>query len=68
MKVYARQDDTVDALCYRAFGFTAGLVEATLDLNPGLADLGPVLPEGTEVELPQVQSTPATVPSVKLWD
>jgi phage tail protein X len=68
MIVYARQYDTVDAICYRAFGITAGLVEATLDRNPGLAELGPVLPEGTAVDLPQVQSTPATTPSVKLWD
>ncbi|MNV87253.1 Phage Tail Protein X [compost metagenome] len=67
MIVYALQHDTVDAMCHRAFGFTAGLVEMTLELNPGLADLGPVLPEGTEVQLPQVQVQPAAAPSVKLW-
>lgn len=67
MIVYALQHDTVDAICYRTYGITAGLVELTLELNPGLAELGPILPEGTEVHLPQVQSQPATVPSVKLW-
>jgi phage tail protein X len=67
MIAYARQNDTVDAICYRTFGLTAGMVELTLELNPGLADLGTVLPEGTEVELPQIQSQPATAPSVKLW-
>ena len=28
-----------------------GLVEDTLDRNPGLADLGPFLPVGTEVQV-----------------
>lgn len=67
MIAYANQNETVDSICYRMLGSTAGLVEQTLELNPGLADLGTCLPEGTEVLLPQIQSQPATVPSVKLW-
>ncbi len=31
-----------------------GLVEQTLDLNPGLAELGPILPVGTVFDLPVV--------------
>ncbi len=44
---------TVDLLLYRRDG-RAGqkLVEATLEANPGLADLGSVLPVGAVVVLP----------------
>lgn len=70
MRVYAQQGDTVDLLCWRHLGSTAGLVEKTLELNPGLAQLGLVLPHGTAVDLPEVSSTTnaAAVATVQLWD
>ena len=48
---------------------TPGLVEKTLDLNPGLSDLGPYLPIGTVIRIPldQPKSVP-TLPLVRLWD
>lgn len=66
--VRARQYDTVDAICHRAFGRTAGVTERTLALNPGLAEFGPVLPHGTPVRLPEVTPQPSRAPSVQLWD
>ena len=42
--VIAAQGDTVDSLCWQYYGRTAGVTEAVLDANPGLADLGPVIP------------------------
>lgn len=66
--VRARQYDTVDAICYRAFGRTAGVTEQVLTLNPGIAELGPVLPHGTPVRLPNVTPQPSQAPSVQLWD
>lgn len=70
MDVRALQGDTVDALCHRHLGTTAGgVVEATLDINPGLAALGPVLPEGTPVTLATpTTTTPTTSSTVQLWD
>ena len=70
MRVYAQQGDTVDLLCWRYLGSTTGLVEQTLELNPGLAQLGLVLPHGTAVDLPEVSSTTnaAAVATVQLWD
>ncbi|HVJ36270.1 MAG TPA: tail protein X [Stenotrophomonas sp.] len=70
MRVYAQQGDTVDLLCWRHLGSTTGLVEKTLELNPGLAQLGLVLPHGTAVDLPEVSSTTnaAAVATVQLWD
>jgi len=67
MKVFAHQYDTVDALCWRHYGRTLGMTEIVLAANPGLADLGPFLPHGTAVELPD--SVPvATAQTVQLWD
>lgn len=46
-------DVMVDLLLYRRYGRPGqALLEATLELNPGIAELGPVLPIGTVVLLP----------------
>jgi len=66
--VRARQGDMVDAICRRAYGDESGYLEAVLEANPGLADLGPILPEGTLVMLPTVQPEPAQPALVTLWD
>lgn len=65
--VHARQGDTVDLICYRHYGHTAGVTEAVLAANPGLADLGATLPIGTPVRLP-APPTASIRPTVKLWD
>lgn len=67
MKVRALQGDTVDTLCWRHYGRTAGVTEQVLEANPGLAEHGPVLPMGLEVELPD-QPTRAVTQRVQLWD
>lgn len=52
--VVQRTRTTVDLLLWRRYGIAGlGLVEQVWALNPGLADLGPVLPVGTEVLLPE---------------
>lgn len=68
MIVLALQGDTVDAICHRHLGRTAGVVEDVLERNPGLAALGPVLPMGTPVELPDGVPAAAATNLVKLWD
>lgn len=50
MKVRAHQYDTVDALCWRHYGRTQGVTEQVLKANPGLAEYGPFLPHGLQVE------------------
>lgn len=66
--VYAHQHDTVDAICHRAFGQTAGITEQVLELNPGIAEHGPVLPHGTPVTLPDTTRQPQRTQTVQLWD
>lgn len=62
------QGDTVDAVVWRHYGRTAGLVERVLDANPGLADLGPVLPSGTLINLPAAAPQAEQSQMVNLWD
>ncbi|CAE6923184.1 Tail protein X [Pseudomonas marincola] len=64
----AQQGDTVDALCWRYYGRTAGVVEQVLDANPGLADLGPVLPNGTLINMPEAAAQATQRQVVNLWD
>lgn len=66
-EVRAIQGDTVDRICYRYYGRTAGVTEAVLEANPGLAKLGPILPMGTLVKMPAVEAKP-TKQTVSLWD
>ncbi|HHH1927419.1 TPA: tail protein X [Yersinia enterocolitica] len=54
-------------MCARYYGYTEGVFETVLAANPGLAELGAVLPHGTSVELPDVQTSPVTE-TVNLWD
>ncbi|MBB4266877.1 tail protein X [Roseospira visakhapatnamensis] len=69
IELRAQQGDTLDLICRRVYGQeTAENVAAALDLNPGLADLGVVLPTGTRVRLPDPPTATPTVAVVKLWD
>lgn len=57
----------LDALCWRHYGRTQGVTEQVLKANPGLAEYGPFLPHGLQVELPDIPTT-TTVQTVQLWD
>lgn len=61
-----KEGDSVDLICWHIYGATIGIVEQVLDANPGLAALGPVLPVGTLVTLPEV-SQPSAGNEVALW-
>lgn len=66
-QVRAIQNDTVDRICHRYYGYTAGVTEAVLTANPGLSEHGPILPLGTLMNLPEVAIQPTTA-TVQLWD
>lgn len=67
MEVIARQGDTLDRLVWERYGQRAGALEATLVVNPGIADVGAVLPVGTRIALPDLAPAPTATP-VRLWD
>lgn len=66
--VRTNQNDTVDVLCWRIYGRTAGVTEAVLEANPGLADHGPILPQGLVVNMPEAQTTAPQRQMVQLWN
>lgn len=67
MQVVSHQGDSLDALCQRHLGSTA-MVEAVLDANPGLAALGPILPMGSRVTLPDTAAARTDSSIIQLWD
>lgn len=69
MQVTAHAHDTIDALCWRHLGRTAGVTEQALALNPGLSAGGPLLDEGQAVTLPDVtNAAPEQRETINLWD
>lgn len=68
MIVTARQGDTLDAICWRELGATAAVLEQAYLLNQNMADVGPVLAEGTIVTLPDAPLASASLETVNLWD
>lgn len=66
-EVRSQQGDTVDLICFRHFGYTSGVTEQVLETNPGLAALGPILPIGTIVTLPDVAEK-QNESVINLWD
>lgn len=65
-KYRSREGETVDLICWRVYGDVL-MTRAVLLANPGLADLDPVLPVGTLIELPEKSKSGADQ-TVKLWD
>lgn len=66
----ARQGETLDAICWRVLGTTAGgVVEKALELNPGIAATA-LVAEGTAVLLPDPPPVGAvgTLATTNLWD
>ncbi len=67
-RIVAQAGDTLDYLCWRHYGATDNrVVETVLQANPGLAALGPVLPAGTKVQMPEM-TQPAQTRGLRLWD
>lgn len=54
MKYRAMPGDMLDAICHRYYEGRPGATELVLEANPGLAALGPVIPTGTVIELPDL--------------
>lgn len=65
--VISRQGDSVDLICHRHYGYTAGITEQVLAANPGLSARGPVLPAGVAITLPDAPAK-AAAPVINLWD
>lgn len=64
-----RDGDVLDAVCSDVYGVTnlSDAVVRVLDANPGLADVGPVLPGGLLITLPVID-TSVQESTLTLWD
>lgn len=69
MITQALQGDTIDMIAHRHFGYSAGITEEILAINPGIARHGEFVPEGMSVKLPikTAIETP-TAKLLQLWD
>lgn len=67
MQLRAKQGETLDQILHDYYGYTAGITEQVLAINPRLAELGPILPIGTTINLPDAP-TQAIATTVNLWD
>lgn len=64
--VQTMQDDTVDLICLRYFGFTGGVTEQVMTLNPHLVNYDLIFPTGVDIQLPNApERTQKQV--IQLW-
>jgi phage tail protein X len=61
------EGETIDAICWKYYGKTEGVVELVLEANQGLADYGVILPDGVEILLPE-DKTEDSSEGFSLWD
>lgn len=63
-----REGERLDKIARAELGSElGGTVEAILDLNPGLAALGPTPPPGTKINLPPRPTGTATTKVPRIW-
>ena len=63
-----RDGDSLDVICWKHYGRQAGAVEAVLEANPGLAGVGPTLPAGWVIGLPELTQPVQEIETLRLWD
>lgn len=67
--IIAFQHDTIDAICWREYGRSSGVVEKVLAANPNITNFGAFLPMGTQVVLPDIVEAPQQTKQIlQLWD
>lgn len=72
-RLVALSGDTLDLLLFRDASLGPNDHARVYEANPGLADLGPVLPLGTVVNVPATPDTSTAgavrmLPLLQLWD
>ena len=67
MITYVTKDgDVLDAICWKYYGSTTGVVEKVLEANRHLAELGSIFAASVKIILPDLTLAEETE-SVKLW-
>lgn len=63
----SREGDTVDKIAWRRRRVTRDVTEQILELNPGIAELGVILPTGTAVKLPDTPTKHKVRNTPRIW-
>lgn len=67
MITYITKDgDVLDAICFKYYGSTTGVVEKVLEANRHLSELGAIFSANVKIVLPDLTQE-AAAESVKLW-
>ncbi len=67
MITYITKDgDVLDAICFKYYGSTTGVVEKVLEANRHLAELGAIFSANVKIILPDLTPEEETE-SIKLW-
>ncbi len=67
MITYVTKDgDVLDAICWKYYGSTTGVVEKVLEANRHLAELGSIFEANVKIVLPDLSQEEETE-SIKLW-
>ena len=65
MKYISKTGDQLDYIAYKQYGTESATLQI-LNVNPGLAAHGPILPAGLKITLPEISQ--AIKKTVSLWD
>lgn len=70
MRLYTtKQHDMLDMICFQAYGYHTGTVEAVLEANRDLSGMSVLLPAGLTIVLPELPAAATLTPAVmRLWD
>ncbi|MDM8011784.1 MAG: tail protein X [Parasphingorhabdus sp.] len=69
MQIVSQPGDSLDLICWRHLGRSEAVTEQALELNPGIAADGPLIPAGTLVTLPEIDiQAVQSRDVVQLWD
>ncbi|APR98590.1 tail protein X [Wolbachia endosymbiont of Folsomia candida] len=54
---YTKENEMLDYICWKHYGYSSGAVELVLESNTGLAEYDSFLPAGLKIKLPKIQKT-----------
>ncbi|RDD33823.1 Phage Tail Protein X [Wolbachia endosymbiont of Cylisticus convexus] len=62
-----RENEMLDYICFKHYGYSSGAVEIVLEENYGLAEHGSFLPAGLKIRLPTIQEQ-LKKSKLKVWE
>ncbi len=62
-----RENEMLDLICWKHYGYSSGAVEEVLLENPGLAEYESFLPAGLKIRLPTIQEQ-LKKSKLKVWE